>query len=137
MQADPVLHVTCALIERNGLLFAARRSERMPLAGLWEFPGGKLQEGEGLEDCILREVREELGITIRIRASFTPVPIQAGDGAMLLHPFLCEIVAGEPILAEHAEAVWGTYETLKGLDFAPADAAILEEYKAFCRTRTD
>ena len=63
------ISVACAIILADQKVLAVRRSEDMPLAGYWEFPGGKVEEGESPESCIVREIAEELGIRIRVLAS--------------------------------------------------------------------
>ena len=62
----PHLQVSCAIIERDGLVLAARRSATMSLPLKWEFPGGKIDPGESAEECLLRELREELRILVRL-----------------------------------------------------------------------
>jgi 8-oxo-dGTP diphosphatase len=70
----------------------------MPYSGFWEFPGGKVKDGEGLEACLLREIEEELGVHILIKAALEPVPIrtlgQPADKIMTLYPLVCEIASG-------------------------------------------
>lgn len=122
-----MLLVTCALILRNGRVLATRRSATMPLPGKWEFPGGKLHEGESEEACILREIREELAIDIRLLGRLTPSPWDYGTFTITLIPFVAEYTGGELHLTEHSEARWLTAAELPALDWAPADIPIVNE----------
>jgi 8-oxo-dGTP diphosphatase len=130
-----IVRVTCALMEKSGLLFAARRSPSMPYSGFWEFPGGKVKDGEGLEACLLREIEEELGVHILIKAALEPVPIrtlgQPADKIMTLYPFVCEIASGNITLREHDDSIWGSFEDLMCLKFLSADIEVLEGYKTY------
>ncbi|HEY1114734.1 MAG TPA: (deoxy)nucleoside triphosphate pyrophosphohydrolase [Chitinophagaceae bacterium] len=122
-----MIPVTCALILHHGRVLATRRSPSMPLPGKWEFPGGKLHEGESEEDCIRREIREELALDIRILRRLTPSPWHYDTFAITLIPFVADYTGGVLHLAEHSEARWLTAAELPGLDWAPADVPIVEE----------
>lgn len=123
-----MLLVTCALIIHDGRVLATRRSPTMPLPGKWEFPGGKLHEGESEEACIRREIREELAIDIRILRRLTPSTGHSGTTALTLIPFVAAYGSGTIHLAEHSEARWLTAAELPALDWAPADLPIVEEF---------
>lgn len=120
--------VTCALILHDGRVLATRRSATMPLPGKWEFPGGKLHEGESEEACILREIREELAIDIRLTGRLTPSPWHYDTFSITLIPFVAEYGGGTIHLAEHSEARWLERAELPGLDWAPADVPIVTEF---------
>lgn len=122
-----MLLVTCALILKDGRVLATRRSPAMPLPGKWEFPGGKLHDGESEEDCIRREIREELALDIRLLKKLTPSPWDYGTFAITLIPFVAECTGGVLHLAEHSEARWLTKDELPALDWAPADVPIVQE----------
>jgi mutator protein MutT len=66
------IHVACAVIERNSLVLVAQRSAAMSLPLEWEFPGGKIEPGESLEECLCREIVEELGVSIEVSRSLQP-----------------------------------------------------------------
>jgi len=122
-----MLQVTCALIEQNGRVLCAQRSAAMPLPLKWEFPGGKREAGETLEQCVIREIREELGLDIHIVDAFPScVHEYPGGKKVCLHPFLCRINGGELKAKEHARVEWFWPEELKGLDWAEADLAVVE-----------
>lgn len=124
----PILNVACALIEDQQRLLAAQRSQSMPEAGLWEFPGGKLEEAESPEACLKREILEELGIEIRILRALKPVETLQPQRILRLLPFVCEWVSGQPQALEHARLLWADSAQLLGLDWIPADLIILENY---------
>ncbi len=129
MDAEP-LRVTCAIIEREGLVLAARRSENGSMPGKWEFPGGKIERGETPEDCLRREIREELGREVRIRSALPPSLHRYARFAVLLHPFVCGLDSpdGSVALRNHSGAVWLRPEALPGLDWAEADIPVLRAY---------
>lgn len=93
---------------------------------MWEFPGGKVEEGESEVDCIVREIREELGVEIRVGDVLASCRHDYGDKVILLIPFRAELVSGRPVLHEHAALFWGSPAEIAGLDLAPADRKLLE-----------
>lgn len=121
------LPVTCAIIIHEGKVLLAQRSESMDLPGKWEFPGGKLEQGEAPEICLIREIREELGIEIQVTGELTPVEFSYPTKTIRLIPFLARWTAGEVVLAEHADYGWYDQNHLFSLDLAPADVPILHE----------
>lgn len=122
-----MLHVTCALIHRNGRVLCAQRSASMPLPLKWEFPGGKREAGESLEQCVIREIREELGLDIHIVEPIPSTIHEYPDGKKVcLHPFLCRIVGGDLAVKEHVRIGWFLPEELPELDWAEADKPIVE-----------
>ena len=125
----PLLEVSCALILNRGSLLATRRSRDMPHALKWEFPGGKLKEGETARESILREIREELGIGVRIIGTLSAVCHAYPSHRVRLLPFICEPVEGEISLAEHKEYRWVDYSALDDLDWLEADVEVLGEFR--------
>lgn len=125
-----MLHVTCAIIQHKGKVLICQRSARMSLPHKWEFPGGKIEPGESREDCLAREIREELGITIRIGQPLTAVEHHDGDFALTLYPFRCMLAGGTLHPTEHAQAIWVQRNELMGYDWAAADVPVVEEYLA-------
>ncbi|MDW7773769.1 MAG: (deoxy)nucleoside triphosphate pyrophosphohydrolase [Desulfobulbaceae bacterium] len=124
------IHVTCAIIEKNGLVMAAQRSSDMSLPLKWEFPGGKIRPNEDKEDCLYREISEELGIQISTSKPLEPATHDYPTFTITLYPFICSIIAGEMKLHEHAAVTWLPPERLKTLDWADADLPVLA---AYCR----
>jgi 8-oxo-dGTP diphosphatase len=122
------LQVTCAIIERDGLVLAARRSESMNMPHKWEFPGGKIQQSETKEACLEREIMEELGIVVSIVKPFPPNTHEYPETTVTLYPFLCRIESGVISLSEHSEVAWLTPDELLTFDWAEADIPIAENY---------
>jgi 8-oxo-dGTP diphosphatase len=124
------IHVTCAIIERNGRVLAAQRSASMSLALKWEFPGGKILQGETPEECLRRELMEELNIGVIVGQALSPCTHRYPSFTITLYPFICIIDSGEITLHEHAAIAWLTREELHILDWAEADVPVIESYLA-------
>ena len=95
---SPVPHytVTAGVLERDGQILIAHRPSKGLLGGLWEFPGGKQQEGEDLPACLQRELREELGVEVAIGAEMGQYRHAYTHFHVTLHAFRCRLVSGEP-----------------------------------------
>jgi 8-oxo-dGTP diphosphatase len=122
------LQVACAIIEHDGKVLAAQRSERMSLPLKWEFPGGKIKEQESPETCLVREVMEELGLRVTVGLALQNVNHAYAEFSVTLHPFLCTIAAGAITLHEHKAVKWLPPTRLLSLDWAAADLPIIAEY---------
>ena len=105
---DPIPHylVTAGVLERDGKVLIARRPEGELLGGLWEFPGGKCEEGETLEACLLREWREEMGVDISIGASLGAFSHAYTHFRVTVHAFKCFPSGGELGAHAHTELCW-------------------------------
>ena len=130
----PKVRVTCAIIERKGRILATRRSQGGAMGGKWEFPGGKIENGETPEECLRREILEELGIPIDVRAALPPSPHRYPGFDIVLYPFVCGPAGGEEeipalVLRDHSEVCWDIPENLAGLDWAGADIPVLAAYR--------
>lgn len=127
----PHLHVTCAIIEREGLVLAAQRSAVMSMPLKWEFPGGKINPGEAPAACLHRELREELGIWAGIGLPLPLCTYSYPGFTITLYPFLCTIESGEIGLHEHLAVRWLRPDELMMLDWTAADVPVLEAYLAW------
>ena len=125
------LEVSCAIIEKDGLVLVAQRSEKMSLPLKWEFPGGKLHHNESAGDCLVREIEEELDIQIAVRASLAPSDWQYPDISITLYPFVCDILSGQVCLAEHSSIKWLRADQLLSIDWAAADISVVHNYLAY------
>ncbi len=128
-----LIDVTCAIIIRDKRILVTRRSERMSMPLKWEFPGGKVEPGESPEDCLLRELMEELNIRVNLLHKLDPQPYHYPDFSIRLLPFVATFGSGEIVLHEHMAYQWLTTDELPQIDWAAADIPVLNaflEYKA-------
>ena len=112
-----------ALIDAQGRVLLARRPEGRPLAGLWEFPGGKVEPAETPEAALKRELREELGIDIA-EADLAPLTFAShtyADFHLLMPLFQCRVWRGEAVAQEGQELAWVRPDELSGYAMPPAD----------------
>jgi 8-oxo-dGTP diphosphatase len=131
-QDEPVLvQVVGAAVVRDGAVLASRRTSPAHLAGLWEFPGGKVEPGESDEQALRRELREELGVEVAVGARIGP-DLLLGDTAVL-RVYLAELLSGEPQEVDHDAHRWLTAEALYDVAWIPADAPVLAPLQAHLR----
>ncbi|HDK35992.1 MAG TPA: A/G-specific adenine glycosylase, partial [Bacteroidetes bacterium] len=102
----PYYHVSAGIIWRDGKILITLRPTNKMLGGLWEFPGGKCEEGESYEECLLREVAEELSIRIKVEAHVLDVRHAYTHFKITLHTYRCKFMAGEPVLAGADDFRW-------------------------------
>ncbi len=126
-----MLPVTAGIIRRNGKILLAKRRDDCPWQpNRWEFPGGKIEEGESPEECLMREIKEELGIDITIDKHLTTVShIYKKDDkelAIRLMTYLADWKAGEVKNLAVKESVWVEPTRLKDFEFAEADKEIIK-----------
>lgn len=126
----PHVHVACAIIERDGLVLAAQRSEGMNLPLKWEFPGGKLEAGETPGECVIRELHEELAVRVGIGPALPAATHSYDTFTVTLYPFVCSLDSGEITLHEHRAIAWLEPERLPELDWAEADLPVIADYLA-------
>lgn len=124
-----MLYVTCAIIQKENKILICQRSKEMKLPLKWEFPGGKIEEGESKKECLRREIKEELALDIEVLDPLKMVVYHYPDFSISLYPFLCNIISGELNVAEHAQVKWVHLSELDNYDWAEADIPILEELK--------
>ena len=122
--AMTALIVTAALIERAGRVLVAKRPDGVHLAGHWEFPGGKCDPGESLQNCIARELREELNVDVHVGEEVFTATHEYPERTVELHFLRCEL-AGEPVPQLGQEIRWVPRQELGGLEFPPADAELI------------
>ncbi|MBP2276846.1 8-oxo-dGTP diphosphatase [Sphingomonas sp. PL20] len=118
-----MLVVAAALVDRAGRVLVQRRPPGKALAGLWEFPGGKVEPGETPEAALVRELEEELGVVVAPTA-LTPLTFASeplADRHLLLLLYLCRVWAGEPQALDATALAWHAPAALRGLEMPPAD----------------
>ncbi|MCR5719923.1 MAG: (deoxy)nucleoside triphosphate pyrophosphohydrolase [Lachnospiraceae bacterium] len=96
----------------------------------WEFPGGKIEEGEIPEDAIVREIKEELDTVIKVEKYVDTIEYDYPEFHLSMDCFLCSIVEGKPVLKEHEAAKWLTKDNLDSVDWLPADVTILDKVRS-------
>ncbi len=119
--------VVAALIREGNRFLICRRPEQKSCALLWEFPGGKVEPGETPAQALIRECREELGITVSVGEPFFQVIHTYPDITVHLTLYQAGIAQGKPCLLEHSGMVWITPAEIGEYTFCPADAPILEK----------
>lgn len=118
------LVVTAAVIEAGGRFLVTRRPQGVHLEGFWEFPGGKCEAGESLDACLLRELREELDVDVRVGAEILATTHAYPEKTVELHFLACKIL-GTPSPQQGQELRWVAREELTALDFPEADAELI------------
>jgi len=121
-----ILEVSAGLIFRAGRLLIAQRHAAAHQGGLWEFPGGKREAGESFEDCLTRELREELGVEVAVGRMLESVDHHYPEQSVHLRFFLCRLTAGEPRALGCAAVRWVARSELAGFAFPAADAGLIQ-----------
>lgn len=121
-----MLIVTAAIIKKENKILIAQRKEGSHLAMKWEFPGGKLEEGEHPEACLTREIQEELGLTITIDSIYEVISHRYGEKHILLLCYLCSYKGGEAVTRDCNDFSWVEPSEMKEYDFAEADIPVVE-----------
>ena len=128
MQGKPLLLVVaCALVDQDGRVLITQRPEGKPLAGLWEFPGGKVEAGETPEETLIRELHEELGIETKA-ACLAPLTFASHDYErfhLLMPLFVCRRFTGTPMAREGQALKWVRPRQLRDYPMPPADEPLI------------
>lgn len=128
-----MLVAACALIDRDGRVLLARRPAEKAEGGLWEFPGGKLKEGETPEQALVRELKEELGIDTDA-SCLAPIAFAScdlGDFHLLMPLFVCRKWSGTPAAHEHEALKWVRPERLLDYEMPKADRPLAAQLRDF------
>ena len=135
MISDNMIKVVCAIIEQDGWVLLTQRSEKMRQPLLWEFPGGKLEPGETEEQALVREIREELRISVEPYLRLQPVEHHYAGLPIELIPYCCHFTAGMIRLQEHRSYNWVPPADLQHYSWCPADLPIVEQYLQLLKNR--
>ena len=127
--SDPVVVVAAIIRDGNRVLLTRRRQDAH-LGGLWEFPGGKVEEGESLEEALVREIFEELGMTIRPGKLYFEKEHVYPDRTVHLHFFECRIVEGAPQARDVADFRWTPPEDLDRFEFPDANRPLIRKLRS-------
>ena len=128
------IEVSAAIIEKNGNVLAAQRGYG-DFKGKWEFPGGKIKEGEDYEDALRREIKEELNADIDILDYLITINYEYPEFNLIMHTYICELLTDikfmfhNPFELEHDNLVWLEQEDLDLMDWLPADIEVVKDYK--------
>jgi 8-oxo-dGTP diphosphatase len=126
MAEKTIIQVAAGLIKKDRRYLITKRPAGVHLAGFWEFPGGKRETGESLEQCLLRELKEELGIDIIPGSPFHIIRHEYPEKLVELHFFCCTIQRGEPQALGCEELRWVAANDLLQYEFPPADRPIID-----------
>ena len=122
------VQVAAAIIVDGGKIFATQRAHGEFKDG-WEFPGGKIEQGETPQQAAKREVMEELDTEIEVGELFDTVEYDYPGFHLTMHCFICTVKSGDLVLKEHEAARWLTRENLSSVDWLPADIGLIEKLK--------
>ena len=121
-----IVKVVAAIIIDNGKVFATQRGYGEFKDG-WEFPGGKVEEGETPQEALVREIKEELDTEIEVGELFDTVEYDYPKFHLSMDCFICTIKSGDLVLKEHEAAKWLTKETMDSVEWLPADEGLIGE----------
>lgn len=125
-----MIEVTAAIIIDQGQVLIAKKESTHKLAGLWEFPGGKMEPGETPEACLERELVEELGISIEITDFFAEYTFPLEKTVLHLNGYKARVTGGTLTLHEHDDARWVALSELNRYSFVPSDMGFVERLTA-------
>lgn len=120
------VRVVGGILEEQGRILLARRAPGRSMAGLWEFPGGKVMPQESDADALARELREELALEVQVGAHIQTVLHRYADFQIELVCYACARVRGEPVLIDHDALAWVTPAELVQYTLTPADVPVAE-----------
>jgi len=122
-----IIDVGCAIIHKNGWLLIAQRCSGDSFGGYWEFPGGKREDGESIEECLSREVLEELGVQIKPEKPWGCREHEIKEKKIRLFFHFCKWKEGNPEARECEDFKWVSREDVRQYNFIPGDMEILED----------
>ena len=122
------IRVTAAVIHEDGRIFATQRGYG-DYKDWWEFPGGKIEPGESPEECVVREIREELSATVAVERKICTVEWDYPKFHLSMDCFLCRVAEGELKLLEHEAARWLSRDETDSVHWLPSDVEVLEKLK--------
>ena len=122
------IEVAAAIITDHGKIFATQRGYGEFKDG-WEFPGGKIEQGETPQQAVIREVREELDAEIEVGELFDTVEYDYPDFHLTMYCFICTVKSGDLVLKEHEAAKWLSEDSLDSVAWLPADIELIKKLK--------
>ena len=118
--------VVAAVIKKDNLFLIANRSFEENSSGLWEFPGGKVEEKETFVSALIREIEEELSLKIQVGDKITSIDLKASDKHLSVHYFYALILSGQITLNVHSEFKWVERDQLSSFKYIDGDRYVLE-----------
>ena len=123
----PHYQVTAAVIQNGEKILISQRLTNDEFGGLWEFPGGKQEQGESLEECLVREIFEELNIQISIKKYLFSVEHIYSQIKIILHVFLCQLKNGIPECQQVQDWEWIDFSSIDDYEFTTADKEVIQK----------
>ena len=120
------IDVVAAVIKKNDFFLIANRSFEANSSGLWEFPGGKVEEKETFVSALIREIEEELSLKIQVGDKITSIDLKTSDKNISVHYFYASILSGQIILNVHSEFKWVERNQLESFKYTDGDRYVLE-----------
>ena len=119
------INVAAAIITKNNKYFIAKRNKNKHLGGFYEFPGGKQDKNETLQETVIREIKEELDVNVFVGDKLGEEHYKDEKINVHLHYFFCTIISGDIVLKEHEDSAWVSKEEFKNYNFAEGDKDII------------
>ena len=119
------INVAAAIITKDNKYFIAKRNKNKHLGGFYEFPGGKQDVNETLQETVIREIKEELDVHVCVESKLGEEHYKDDKINVHLHYFFCTIISGDIVLKEHEDSAWVTKEEFKNYEFAEGDKDII------------
>lgn len=129
MDSSTFLPVAAAIIWQDEKILITKRLKKSHLGHCWEFPGGKLQANESLEDCVIRECLEEIGVQVKPVKKIKEIIHQYNEVQVHLHFFICKILQGLPQAIECEAWAWVSPSELENYEFPEADKVLIKELR--------
>ena len=126
------IEVVAAIIKKDNEIFATQRGYG-DFKGGWEFPGGKIEEGETPQEALVREIKEELDTVVEVNELLDTVEYDYPNFHLSMDCFICKIKSGDLVLKEHEAAAWLTKETLYSVDWLPADQGLIPQIENYIK----
>ena len=120
------INVVAAVIKKNNLFLLANRSFEAGSPGIWEFPGGKVEENETFVSALIREIEEELSLKIQVGDKITTIDLRASDKHISVHYFYALILSGQITLNVHSEFKWVKRDQLSSFNYIDGDRYVLK-----------
>lgn len=120
-----MIEVSCSIIFKGSKILAVQRGPESSHPLKWEFPGGKIQLNETADQCVVREIEEELRLRVDVLSQLEYVEFDYGMKQIRLIPFICKITSGELILTEHVDKCWFDMDEWQTIDWSDADRELI------------